>query len=132
MRILIVEDDFTSRKLLQKLLSQYGECDIAVNGEEAVEAFKLALEEASPYSLICMDIMMPIIDGQQALQRIREIERARNIDYDQEVKAIMITALSDLQNVNEAFSKGWADSYITKPIDTRKLIQELEDIGLIE
>ncbi len=37
MRILIVEDDFTSRKLLQRLLSQYGECDIAVNGEEAVD-----------------------------------------------------------------------------------------------
>ena len=131
MRILIVEDDFTSRKLLQKLLSQYGECDIAVNGEEAIEAFKIALEEDSPYSLICMDIMMPVLDGQEALQRIREIERERKLNYDQEVKAIMISALSDLQNVNEAFSKGWADSYITKPIDTNKVVQEIKDIGLI-
>ena len=132
MRILIVEDDFTSRKLLQKILSQYGECDIAVNGEEAVEAFKLALEEASPYTLICMDIMMPVTDGQQALQRIREIERERNLDYEQEVKAIMITALSDLQNVNEAFSKGWANSYITKPLDQSALLKELRDLELIE
>ncbi len=132
MRILIVEDDFTSRKVLQKILSKYGECDIAVNGEEAVEAFKLALEEAAPYSLICMDIMMPIIDGQQALQRIRNIERERNLNYDQEVKAIMITALSDLQNVNEAFSKGWTNSYITKPIDSSALIEEIRELGLIE
>ncbi|MFW6415286.1 MAG: response regulator [Thermodesulfobacteriota bacterium] len=132
MRILIVEDDFTSRKVLQKILSKHGECDIAVNGEEAIEAFKLALEETEPYSLICMDIMMPVIDGQQALQRIREIERERNLSYEQEVKAIMITALSDLQNVNEAFSKGWANSYITKPIDNSKLIEEIRELGLIE
>ena len=44
MRTLIVEDDFTSRLLLQSFLSQYGECHIAVNGKEAVEAFRAAQE----------------------------------------------------------------------------------------
>ncbi len=55
MRILIVEDDFASRKVLQKMLSPYGECDMAADGEEAVKACRMALEENSPYGLICMD-----------------------------------------------------------------------------
>ena len=44
MKTLIVEDDFTSRLLLQASLSAYGECHIAVNGKEAVEAFRTARE----------------------------------------------------------------------------------------
>ena len=43
--MLLVEDDFASRLLLQTFLSRYGECHIAVNGREAVEAFRAALEQ---------------------------------------------------------------------------------------
>jgi two-component system chemotaxis response regulator CheY len=49
MRTLIVEDDFTSRKLMQMILGPYGECDIAVNGEECINAFTQALDEDKPY-----------------------------------------------------------------------------------
>ena len=52
MKTLIVEDDFTSRLLLQTFLSRYGECHLAVNGKEAVEAFRMALDNGSPYNLI--------------------------------------------------------------------------------
>jgi two-component system chemotaxis response regulator CheY len=41
MRTLIVEDDFTSRLLLQTFLSRYGECHVAINGKEAVEAVRV-------------------------------------------------------------------------------------------
>ena len=40
MKLLIVDDEFVSRRLLQKMLNNYGECDIAANGPEALEAFK--------------------------------------------------------------------------------------------
>ena len=59
MKILIVDDDFTSRKILLKYLAEYGQCDVAVDGEEAVEVFKLALNEWEAYDLVCLDIMMP-------------------------------------------------------------------------
>ncbi|HEX7501078.1 MAG TPA: response regulator, partial [Polyangia bacterium] len=77
MRILIVEDDMTSRILLRKMLEPFGSCDMAVNGKEAVEAFRQAQEADEPYALVCLDIMMPELDGQEALQAMRAQEDAR-------------------------------------------------------
>ena len=79
MRILIAEDDFASRKVILKFLSVYGECDVTVDGMEAVDAFMMALEEDNPYDLICLDVMMPVMDGYQALKSIREIEKEHGL-----------------------------------------------------
>jgi len=132
MRVLIVEDDFTSRKLLQKIVSPYGEADIAVNGQESIDAFEAALEENDPYDLVCMDIMMPEMDGQEALKKIRAIEKNKGIRNAEEVKVIMITALDDPKNVVEAYYKGGATSYVPKPIDRQLFLQLLRNLGLIQ
>lgn len=131
MRVLIVEDDFTSRKLLQMILTPHGECDIAVNGDECVDAFKLALREGKPYDLVCLDIMMPQKDGHQALKEIRAIERDHGIKSPGEVKVIMTTALDDPKNVVEAYYKGGATSYIPKPIDKHMFLHLLRNLSLI-
>ena len=55
MKILMAEDDFTSRKILQIILSKYGEVDIAVNGSEAIKAVKFALAKHENYDFICLD-----------------------------------------------------------------------------
>ena len=132
MRFLVVEDDFTSRKLLQKILAPYGEVDVAVNGQESLDAFTAALEEGNPYELVCMDIMMPEMDGQEALKKIRETEKQRGIPGSQEVKVIMTTALDDPKNVVEAYYKGGATSYVPKPIDRQLFLQLLRNIGIIQ
>jgi two-component system chemotaxis response regulator CheY len=131
MKALVVEDDFASRKLLQKILAPYGEVDIAVNGLEAIEAFTKSLEEGAPYQLILMDIMMPEMDGQTALKSIRAIERERSITSMHEAKVIMTTALDDPKNVVEAYYKGGASSYVPKPIDKQMLLHLLKNLGLI-
>lgn len=131
MRVLIVEDDFTSRKLLQGILLPYGQCDVAVDGEEAIEAFVIAWKESKPYDLICMDIMMPNLDGQQALIKIREMEEDMGVELADAVKVIMMTALNDPKNVFESLYKGCAASYLVKPITKSNVIDELMHLGLI-
>lgn len=131
MKTLIVEDDFISRKIMKELLTPLGECDIATDGEEAVQAFRLALDERRPYDLVCMDIMMPNMDGHEALEQIREIERGMGVGGAQEVKVIMTTALDDPKNVVEAFYRGGATSYLVKPITKQRLMKEIRSHGLL-
>jgi len=130
MRILIVEDDSASRRVMQKILSEFGECHIAVDGNEAIEKYKKSWLNVEPYDLICMDIMMPNIDGHEALIEIRKIEKEMGLDSSREVKVIMTTALDDPKNVVQAFYKGGATSYIVKPIAKKKLLEEIGKLGL--
>jgi two-component system chemotaxis response regulator CheY len=102
-----------------------------VDGEEALDAFKLAWKEQSPYDLIFMDIMMPKVNGHEALRNIRIFETENGINSDNEVKVIMTTVLEDSKNVMTALYKGGAVAYIVKPIDKQKLLGELKDLGLI-
>jgi len=132
MKILIVEDDFGSRVLMKKLLSTYGNCDVVVDGEEAVSSFKLAWEEKKPYNLVMMDIMLPEIDGHEALQQIRKYEKLIGLSVQDRVKVIMTTALGDPKNVVTAYNKGEASSYIVKPVEIAKLRDEMEKLGFSE
>lgn len=119
MKILLAEDDFASRKFMGKYLAKYGECDITVDGKEAVEAFIMAWEDEEPYDLLCLDVMMPVMDGFQVLDEIRQIEEAKKIPSDKRVKIIMTTALNEERNVKKAFNLD-CTAYIGKPIDTEK------------
>jgi len=130
MRVLIVEDDFISRRLLKEILSPYGSCDTVVDGEEAVLAFRLALEEKAPYDLVCMDIMMPKVDGQEALGKIREMEKDNGITGRAEVKVLMVSALDDPKNVVESYYLGGATSYVVKPITSDKIIAHIRELGM--
>jgi two-component system, chemotaxis family, chemotaxis protein CheY len=128
MKILVVDDDFTSRKIIQRILTPYGECDIAVDGVEAIKAVTVAWDEGSPYDLMCLDIMMPESDGQQALARLRALEKERGIAPGDHLKVIMTTALGDLRNVMEAYNRN-AEGYLVKPIEPEQLIEQLGLLG---
>lgn len=130
MKTLIVEDDFTSRLLLQELLRSYGPSHVAVDGKEAVAAVRAALDSGEPYELICLDIMLPGMDGQQALREIRALEEARGLDAGDGATVFMTTALSDKDNVMQAFREQ-ADGYLVKPIAKDKLLAALERAGLV-
>lgn len=130
MRILIAEDDLVSRNFLHRVLGEYGDCDLVVNGLEALEAFLLALKDKEPYQLICLDIMMPKADGVKTLKGIRDLERQYDIPPEKRAKIIMITALAEADLVQRAFAHG-CEAYATKPIDVKKLTGVLEKLGLI-
>jgi len=130
MTTLIVEDDFSIRLLLQRMLAPFGECHVAVDGEEAVEAFRIALDAGKPYDLVCLDIMMPGMDGQAALKLMREMEDARGIVSVNGSKIVMITALGDYRSISTAH---WhlCDAYLVKPVDRTTLLKTLADLRLI-
>jgi len=131
MKTLIVDDDFTSQRLLQAFLSRYGECDIAVNGTEATEAFRVAADKERPYDLICMDIRMPEMDGKEAVKQIRAVEDAHGVNPTRGVKIIMTTALTDMKEIIRSFQE-LCDAYLFKPVDTAELLSKLKSFRLVE
>ncbi len=129
MRALIVDDDFYCRNMLHEIMRPFATCDIAVNGEEAVYAFKKTLESGGRYDLVCLDLMMPERDGQQALREIRSIEKDLAVEEGKEVKVIVTTMLDDRKETHDAFFLGDATSYLVKPIQEEKLLKELTNLG---
>lgn len=128
LKILIVEDQMVSRFVLQKMLKDYGECDTAINGKEAILAFTMALEEAKPYQLIFLDIMMPEMDGREALKLMREKEKEFGVHAKNEAKIIMVTALDTPAEVVNAYYHGGCTNYLVKPIDKKKLETAIKEL----
>jgi two-component system, chemotaxis family, chemotaxis protein CheY len=79
-----------------------------------------------------MDIMMPNVDGKEAVTRIRQMEVEFGIKGSSEVKIIMVTALGDPKTVVSSFYKCGATSYIVKPVIKKQLEAELKNLGLIQ
>jgi two-component system chemotaxis response regulator CheY len=131
MRSLVVEDDFTSRLALQRQLERHGEAHIAVDGREAAEAFATMLEHGEPYDAVFLDIMMPVMNGHEALRAMRQAEQAKGIHVGQGARFIMTTALGDAENVMDAF-RHEADAYLVKPVVREKLEAELKRVGLLQ
>jgi two-component system chemotaxis response regulator CheY len=128
MKILIAEDDFVSRKILNKILSPLGEIDNAANGNEALTAVRMAIEANEPYDLICLDIMMPEVDGIMALKKIRQLEAQKGVNPEARSKIIMTSALSDKKYVLAAV-QAKCDGFLVKPIIKDRLFDELRKHG---
>lgn len=111
-------------------MSKYGECDLTIDGGEAIDAFMMALDDNEPYDLVCLDIMMPNVDGLKALKIIRDIEVERGVAELDKVKIIMTTALNDVTNVQTAFDTG-SEGYAVKPINIQKLTDVMKRLSLI-
>lgn len=131
MRILIAEDDAASRRFLLKLLSQYGECDVVFDGLEALDAYLISVKEGNFYNLICLDILMPKVDGVKVLKAIRDLEKQRGILPEKRSKIIIITILAESYYVRNAFEIGCED-YIEKPIDIYKFNEVINKLGLFD
>jgi two-component system chemotaxis response regulator CheY len=126
-----VDDDFTHRLVIQERLRSHGQTHVAINGREAVESVRAAMETGEPYDLVCLDIMMPEMNGQDALKEIRRIEESAGIAMGDGVKVIMITAFEDKKNVMTAF-RAACDAYLAKPIRKDDLLGYLKMLNLVQ
>jgi two-component system, chemotaxis family, chemotaxis protein CheY len=128
-RMLVVDDEFTSRVILQKFLSAHGEVQVCTNGLEAVEAFSSALEKGEPFTLICLDVMMPVMTGIQALSKIREIEASRGIVRASGVKVLMTTGMDAHDDALDE-ARSLFDTTMTKPFRLHRVADALVSLGL--
>ena len=109
-KILIVEDVESNAQLLQEQLSSFSlESDLAENGAVALEML-----ESKSYDIVLMDINMPIMNGFEALKRIRKIETFKHL------KVISVSA-AVMQNEQENILKKGFDASISKPIEVENL-----------
>lgn len=129
MNIMIAEDDVSSRIILLESLCKLGNIDTVTNGWEAVCLYGARLDQGQGHSLICLDIMMPDMDGRQALRDIRALERERGLEGSRACKIIMVTSLEDSSNVIGSF-RDMCDEYLVKPVDQGKLLEKIEKLGL--
>lgn len=131
MKTLVVEDDYISAEVLTEMMSYYGVAETAEDGQKALNMFISAHESNEPYDLVLLDVMMPEMDGQVALEYIRNVESSYNIMGLDCVKVVMTTALDDFENIKRAF-KNQCDGYLVKPIDRMKLEKLLSDFKLLK
>jgi two-component system chemotaxis response regulator CheY len=131
MKILIAEDAPVNQLLLANFLKPYGDCYVAGDGRAAADIFRESLEQdGHRFDLVCLDIMMPEMDGQAVLQEIRQLEKDKGIPADEQVKVIMITALDDSENIMQALVKGKCEGYLTKPVSKARMQEQLVELGL--
>lgn len=111
--ILIVEDDFSSRLYLNKILEKTGA--IILNASDGLQAVNTVAEDHN-IDLILMDIQLPLMDGYTALRKIREIKADQIV--------IAQTAYGLASDTEKLIDSGFND-YVTKPVFSKDLIEKL-------
>ncbi len=131
MRILIAEDNADHASIFRQLLSPYGECVVASDGEAAFKEFCDSWERGEPFGLICLDVLMPKMNGHETLRAIRKWEAEMGIGGFEGVRVVMTTALEDDENIEEAIKAG-CEGYVFKSAGGKRLLKQLRDLGLIK
>jgi two-component system chemotaxis response regulator CheY len=131
-KILIVEDSDLQADMLESILDDLGLKNVtrAENGVQAVEYFAGALRSGAGYSLVFLDIVMPEMDGQEALRQMRALEKESGSS--DKTTIIMLTALGSPQDMLTALLEGDCTDYIVKPVDEGNIRAMLLRYGVIE
>lgn len=133
-KVLIVEDSDVQADMLESILDDLGIRNItkAINGIHAMEHFEKALLNGAAYSLVFLDIVMPEMDGQEALKRMRALEKEAGVGESDKTTIIMITSLSSPKDMISALIEGDCTDYVVKPVAESILKAMLIKYGLIE
>ena len=114
-KALIVDDDIRNIFALTSVLEQHDmEVDYAENGKDGIRK----LQEVPETDVVLMDVMMPEMDGYEAMRRVRELPKFRNLPI------IALTAKA-MKGDREKCIEAGASDYITKPVDTEQLVSLL-------
>ncbi len=130
LRVLLAEDDFINRVVSLGMLKELGcRVDVAVDGQEAVQAF-----EKQSYDVVLMDMQMPVMDGLEATRWIRAMEEQRRNSVSSSslpVARVPIVALSAsvFQHERDLCREAGMDDFLSKPIEVRPMVELLAKWG---
>ena len=127
--MLVVDDEIVSRKKMMRIVNEYGACEGAQSGKTALDMVKTALEQWQLYDLITLDVSMPDISGIEVLSTIREMEKGRGMDKEEQAKILMVTACSDMETVKACVGK--CDGYVIKPFNKEGMVDKFKKLGLL-
>ncbi len=130
MRILIVDDSAYQRFLIRSHLCGFGACEEVHDGAQGVERFKQALDEGLPFNLVVMDILMPVMNGHEALKRIIALQDSAGIPEGSRAKMLMLSSLDDPETMLAAQFESGAEMYLTKPADGPTLVEAFKNLCL--
>lgn len=130
MRVLVIDDDEPTRKLLKSMVAKMGECETADSGKAALSAFKKAWQDWRPFDLIFLDILMPEMNGSQVLTKIRELEKNKGIPDKLKAKIIMVSGVSQKEMVMACLRDG-CDDFMVKPLETQLVINKVRHFGML-
>jgi len=130
MKILIADDNEAARRLLQLYLSGYGTLVTVENGMKAIEVFSQALDTNERFDLICIDYIMPEIDGIEVTKTIRSLEQEHGISEKDRVRIIMSSAVDQGSEIMKAYTNG-CDSYMIRPCLRECYRKEIQNFGLL-
>ncbi len=128
MRILIADDELVSRSKLEKIMSTFGDCEVVESGSQAVDAFKKAWEEWTPFDLIALDILMPQMNGMDTILEIRRLEAVKRVANKHRAKILMVTSEAERDVVLTCVQAG-CNEYIIKPFNLELVTKKLSDLG---
>jgi len=128
MKILIVDDEEISRKILLAKMGYMGTCVAVNSAKEALAELDKATEEKQPFDLITLDVSMPGMGGQELLEHIRKNEVQEKIPKNDRVKILMISARMNVGTINACIKRG-CNGYLIKPVSQAQLFQSLSQMG---
>jgi len=125
-RILVVDDDRVTAKIVKKAIQGLGEVVLAADGAEALAAFRKAFDGGSRFDVVILDLEMPEVDGHGALRGVREYEESHGVHGLDRCLVYMNTSNPDLKKVKASF-RLQADRYFLKPLSVDQIKKRLEE-----
>jgi len=120
LQILLVEDNLVNQKLATRLLEKEGHVvTLATNGKEAVEQVS-----QRPFDLVLMDVQMPVMDGLEATQTIRQNEAG---EQQRRLPIVALTAHAMVGDRERCLAAGM-DGYVTKPVQKQVLFATIDEV----
>lgn len=133
-KTMVADDSSIALMMTGYMLKKYGVEPIteASDGLQALERFEEALQAKEPFSLVFLDIVMPKLSGQEALKRMRALEKEAGIAGGERAVIIMATSLNSPSDMIDALIEGDCSDYLVKPFDAEEVRALLIKYGFLE